>query len=68
MEFKALLINEGTKTQEFIWLDHDCNCWVTGECPDLFANTATLDKIKEFHPNYDYTGITMVTVKLEIVK
>ena len=67
MNYKTLVIREGTKYQTFAVYQVEADeFWECGT-PDLLPMTATMDSLKKFYKNVNFEGITMVTVELKII-
>jgi len=68
MEYKALVLKEGSKYQEFMVYITEIGEWGTCDAPELYPMTCTLEGLKAFYPNSNWDDITLVTVKLDIMK
>ena len=68
MEYKALVLKEGSKYQEFLTYIEQIGEWGTCDTPDLFPMTCTLEELKDFYSNSNWEDVTLVTIKLDIMK
>jgi len=67
MKYKTLVIREGTKYQTFAVYEETLGEWCECDTPNLYPITATMDGLKKFYQNSDFSEITMVTIELKII-
>jgi hypothetical protein len=68
MRFKTLVINKGTKFQEFYGYMTDYG-WVTSQSPiHTMSEDVTWGEVKNQFPNKDFDGIDLVTIEIKIIE
>lgn len=68
MKFKTLVLNKGTKFQEFYGHMGEYG-WVTSQSPiHTMSEDVTWDDVKSQFPDKDFDGIDLVTIEIKIVE
>ncbi len=68
MRFKTLVINKGTKFQEFYGYMTDYG-WVTSQSPiHTMSEEVTWDEVKSEFPDKNFGGVDLVTIEIKIIE
>lgn len=68
MKYKTLVVNKGTKFQEFYGHMFDYG-WVTSDTPiHIMSENVTLEDIIREFPDNSFDGIDLVTIEINIVE
>jgi len=67
LRFKTLVLNKGTKYQEF-YGHMDGYGWVTSQSPIHTMNkSVTWDDVKRHFPSENFNGVDLVTIEINIL-